>query len=290
MRASRPPPPRGPVLPASPEAYESSRGGEPGISGGDGDRTHYLLHAMQALYQLSYAPVGRGDGTRGYVTDPVCRASVASVAMADAPPKFRYNATLANEIERRWQDRWEAERVFWTPNRTGLLAEDPRGLADRPPLFVLDMFPYPSGKGLHVGHPLGFIATDVYGALPAHERLQRAARDGLRRVRAARPSSTRCRPGQHPRVTTEQNIATMKAQLRALGLAHDPRRGPGHHRRVVLPLDAVDLPADLQLLVRRGRGSGAADRRAGRGVPQRRAPDARRHPVRRPGPARPAAS
>ena len=52
--------------------------------------------------------------------------------------------------------------MFWTPNRTGLLAEDPRHLADRPSLFVLDMFPYPSGVGLHVGHPLGYIATDVY--------------------------------------------------------------------------------------------------------------------------------
>ena len=180
---------------------------------------------MQALYQLSYAPVGRGDGTRGYVTDPVCRASVASVAMADAPPKFRYNATLANEIERRWQDRWEAERVFWTPNRTGLLAEDPRGLAVRPPLFVLDMFPYPSGKGLHVGHPLGFIATDVWA------RFQRM--NGFNVLHAmgydafGLPAEQYAvQTGQHPRVTTEQNIATMKAQLRALGLAHDPRRGP----------------------------------------------------------------
>ncbi|MDQ1512107.1 MAG: leucyl-tRNA synthetase, partial [Actinomycetota bacterium] len=73
-------------------------------------------------------------------------------ARADDIPKHRYTAALAGEIERVWQDRWDAEHVFWTPNRTGLLSEDPRHLADRPSRFVLDMFPYPSGIGLHVGH------------------------------------------------------------------------------------------------------------------------------------------
>jgi leucyl-tRNA synthetase len=145
--------------------------------------------------------------------------------MPEEPPKFRYNATLANEIEERWQDRWEEGRVFWTPNTEGLLAEDPRGLRDRPPLFLLDMFPYPSGVGLHVGHPLGFIGTDVYG------RFQRM--NGFNVLHAmgfdafGLPAEQfAVQTGQHPRVTTEQNIATMKAQLRALGLAHDPRRGP----------------------------------------------------------------
>ena len=103
----------------------------------------------------------------------------------DIPP-FRYHAALANEIEHRWQDRWDAEHVFETPNRTGLLSEDPRGLAERPPLFVLDMFPYPSGVGLHVGHPLGYIAHRRVRPLPADERLQRPPHDGLRRVRPAR--------------------------------------------------------------------------------------------------------
>jgi leucyl-tRNA synthetase len=145
--------------------------------------------------------------------------------MADEPPKFRYSAALANEIERRWQDRWEEDRVFWTPNRTGLLSEDPRGLRERPELFVLDMFPYPSGKGLHVGHPLGFIGTDVYG------RFQRMnGRNVLHSMGfdafGLPAEQYAVQTGQHPRVTTEQNIATMKAQLRALGLAHDPRRGP----------------------------------------------------------------
>jgi len=145
--------------------------------------------------------------------------------MVDEAPPQRYTAALANEIERRWQDRWEEQRVFHTPNRTGLLSEDPRHLADRPHLFVLDMFPYPSGVGLHVGHPLGFIATDVYA------RFQRM--NGFNVLHAmgfdafGLPAEQYAvQTGTHPRVTTEQNIATYRRQLRALGLAHDPRRGP----------------------------------------------------------------
>jgi leucyl-tRNA synthetase len=145
--------------------------------------------------------------------------------MADEVPPQRYTAALANEIEHRWQDRWDEEHVFFTPNRTGLLSEDPRHLADRPSLFVLDMFPYPSGVGLHVGHPLGFIATDVYA------RFQRM--NGFNVLHAmgydafGLPAEQfAVQTGTHPRVTTEQNIANMKRQLRALGLGHDPRRGP----------------------------------------------------------------
>ena len=155
----------------------------------------------------------------------------------------------------------------------------------RPSLFVLDMFPYPSGMGLHVGHPLGYIATDVYA------RFQRM--NGFNVLHAmgydafGLPAEQYAvQTGQHPRVTTEQNIATMKRQLRALGLGARPAARSGHDRRVVLPLDAVDLPADLQLLVRRRRRSGPPDRGTRRRVPSRRAADARRLPVRRPGASR----
>jgi leucyl-tRNA synthetase len=139
---------------------------------------------------------------------------------SDERPKFRYHR-LANEIEARWQDRWDAEHTFWAPNPTGLLAEGADRVAGRDPVFVLDMFPYPSGKGLHVGHPLGYIGTDVYA------RFQRM--NGLNVLHAmgydafGLPAEQYAvQTGQHPRVTTEQNIATMKRQLRALGLAHDP--------------------------------------------------------------------
>src|SRR5262245_27290829 len=94
---------------------------------------------------------GSERGRSGRARSAMSGATVSE--RADDIPAHRYTAALANEIERAWQDRWDAEHVFWTPNRTGLLAEDPRGVAERPNVFVLDMFPYPSGVGLHVGHP-----------------------------------------------------------------------------------------------------------------------------------------
>jgi leucyl-tRNA synthetase len=146
------------------------------------------------------------------------------VTRADDIPAHRYDAKLANEIEAKWQDVWERNHTFWTPNRTGLLAEDPQGVAGRDPLYVLDMFPYPSGVGLHVGHPLGYIATDVFARfqrMNGRNVLHAMGYDafGLPAEQYA------VQTGQHPRVTTEQNIATMRRQLRALGLGHDPRRG-----------------------------------------------------------------
>ncbi len=151
--------------------------------------------------------------------------------MSDAEPAFRYTAALAAEIEQRWQDRWEAAGTFHAPNPAGELAgapargvaEQARGVAEQPKLYVLDMFPYPSGSGLHVGHPLGYIATDVIG------RFHRM--DGVNVLHAlgydafGLPAEQYAvQTGQHPRVTTEANIATMRRQLRRLGLAHDDRR------------------------------------------------------------------
>ena len=83
------------------------------------------------------------------------------VAGESAPP-YRYTAALAAQIETHWQDRWDREHIFEAPNPAGPMAE-PEKVAARPKKYVLDMFPYPSGIGLHVGHPLGYIATDVFG-------------------------------------------------------------------------------------------------------------------------------
>src|SRR2546430_328322 len=143
---------------------------------------------------------------------------------ADEAPPYRYNARLANEIEERWQDRWEEERTFWTPNPTGPLADGYERVADRSKLYVLDMFPYPSGAGLHVGHPLGYIGTDVYARfqrMTGHNVLHAMGYDAFGLPAEQYALET----GQHPRVTTDQNIATMRRQLRRLGLGHDPRRG-----------------------------------------------------------------
>lgn len=147
---------------------------------------------------------------------------MTEAAASDIPP-FRYTAALADEIERRWQDIWEREGTFHAPNPTGPLAdpEHPRAGAEK--LYVLDMFPYPSGAGLHVGHPLGYIGTDCFA------RYQRmAGRNVLHAMGfdafGLPAEQYAVQTGTHPRTTTEANIARYKAQLRRLGLAHDERR------------------------------------------------------------------
>jgi leucyl-tRNA synthetase len=88
--------------------------------------------------------------------------------MDEGTPRFGYDARLANEIELRWQDRWEREGTFRSPNPPGAEGPDPlsdgfANVAGRPKFYLIDFFPYPSGIGLHVGHPLGYIGTDVFG-------------------------------------------------------------------------------------------------------------------------------
>jgi leucyl-tRNA synthetase len=141
----------------------------------------------------------------------------------DAIPEFRYNARLANEIEAKWQDYWDEHHTFWTPNPAGALEEGFDAVADRPKLFVMDMFPYPSGAGLHVGHPLGYIGTDVFARfnrMNGRNVLHPLGYDAFGLPAEQYALET----GQHPRNATEVNIATMRRQLRALGLGHDPRR------------------------------------------------------------------
>ena len=82
------------------------------------------------------------------------------------------------------------------------------------------MFPYPSGAGLHVGHPEGYTATDILRPLPAHERLQRPAPMGWDAF-GLPAEQYAIKTGQHPRVTTEKNIATFRRQIAMLGLGYD---------------------------------------------------------------------
>ncbi|MGH3636537.1 MAG: class I tRNA ligase family protein, partial [Mycobacterium sp.] len=77
-------------------------------------------------------------------------------------PRYRYTADLADGIERAWQDNWVRWRTFNVANPVGSLAPTDGSTVPEDKMFVQDMFPYPSGEGLHVGHPLGYIATDVY--------------------------------------------------------------------------------------------------------------------------------
>ncbi len=139
---------------------------------------------------------------------------------APAEPAQRYTAALAGEIEQKWQDRWDALGTFHADNPVGDLAGP---LAGRDPYFILDMFPYPSGKGLHVGHPLGYIATDTLA------RFRRMKGDNVLYTMGydafGLPAEQYAvQTGQHPAVTTDQNIANMRRQLRRMGLSHDPRR------------------------------------------------------------------
>ena len=149
----------------------------------------------------------------------------AGAGMADVgdQPRFRYNARLANEIELHWQDHWEAAGTFAAPNPGGPLAAGFGRVAGRPKFMIMDMFPYPSGSGLHVGHPLGYIATDVYARylrMTGHNVLHPFGFDAFGLPAEQYAIDT----GHHPKVTTEHNIAAMKRQLRRLGLGHDLRR------------------------------------------------------------------
>jgi leucyl-tRNA synthetase len=157
----------------------------------------------------------------------------AEQTSGDVPP-HRYTPALAHQIELAWQDRWEREGTFHTPNPTGRLSAGFEKVADRPKFFVMDMFPYPSGLGLHVGHPLGYLGTDVtsrFRRMDGDNVLHPMGYDafGLPAEQYA------VQTGQHPRVTTEANIEAIRAQLRRLGVDHDERRSfatidPGYYK------------------------------------------------------------
>ncbi|MEW2017198.1 leucine--tRNA ligase [Rhodococcus sp. NPDC076796] len=140
-------------------------------------------------------------------------------APTESAPEYRYTAELAGHIEEQWQDLWETQGTFDAPNPVGTLAGD----VPKDKLFVQDMFPYPSGSGLHVGHPLGYIATDVFARY--HRMQGRNVLHALGYDAFGLPAEQYAvQTGTHPRSTTEDNITNMRRQLRRLGLGHDRRR------------------------------------------------------------------
>src|SRR5438874_3589945 len=111
------------------------------------------------------------------------------------------------DIEKNWQKKWIDEGVYKVPNQS-----------DKPKYYVLDMFPYPSGAGLHVGHPLGYIASDIYARykrLKGFNVLHPMGYDsfGLPAEQYA------IQTGQHPAITTEQNIARYREQMDKIGFS-----------------------------------------------------------------------
>lgn len=138
-------------------------------------------------------------------------------------PPHRYTARVAQEIELRWQKLWAEDHTFEVPNPVGDLADGFSEVADRQKFFVMDMFPYPSGAGLHVGHPLGYIGSDVfarYMRMLGHLVLHPFGYDAFGLPAEQYAIET----GQHPAITTHANIDNMRRQLQRLGLMHDPRR------------------------------------------------------------------
>src|SRR5882757_5217503 len=117
-----------------------------------------------------------------------------------------------NEIDARWQKYWAENKTFAAQNHSA-----------KPKYYVLDMFPYPSGAGLHVGHPLGYIASDIYARfkrLKGFNVLHPMGYDafGLPAEQYA------IQTGQHPAVTTEQNINRYREQLDKIGFSFDGDR------------------------------------------------------------------
>lgn len=146
----------------------------------------------------------------------------AAAPDSDAPP-YRYTAALAGRIEGEWQENWAKLGTFNVPNPVGSLAPEDGAAVPDDKLFVQDMFPYPSGEGLHVGHPLGYIATDVYARyfrMTGRNVLHALGFDafGLPAEQYA------VQTGTHPRTRTEANVVNFRRQLGRLGLGHDSRR------------------------------------------------------------------
>ena len=114
-----------------------------------------------------------------------------------------------NEIEPKWQQQWKDSNTYKVSNNS-----------DKPKYYVLDMFPYPSGAGLHVGHPLGYIASDIYSRykrLKGFNVLHPMGFDSFGLPAEQYAIET----GQHPAETTKKNIATFKSQLDKIGFCYD---------------------------------------------------------------------
>ena len=123
---------------------------------------------------------------------------------------MKYNP---NEIEARWQKYWSENQTF--------AANNPRGFeGEKPKYYVLDMFPYPSGAGLHVGHPLGYIASDIYARYKRHKGFNVLHPQGYDSF-GLPAEQYAIQTGQHPDKTTKENIARYREQLDRIGFSFD---------------------------------------------------------------------
>jgi leucyl-tRNA synthetase len=114
-----------------------------------------------------------------------------------------------NDIEKKWQQYWAEHQTFKASNNS-----------DKPKYYVLDMFPYPSGAGLHVGHPLGYIASDIYARYKRHKGFNVLHPQGYDSF-GLPAEQYAIQTGQHPALTTEENIKTYRRQLDQIGFSFD---------------------------------------------------------------------
>ncbi|GAB4158804.1 MAG: leucine--tRNA ligase [Winogradskyella sp.] len=114
-----------------------------------------------------------------------------------------------NDIEKKWQKIWAERQTFKASNNS-----------DKPKYYVLDMFPYPSGAGLHVGHPLGYIASDIYARYKRHKGFNVLHPQGYDSF-GLPAEQYAIQTGQHPAITTEANIKTYRRQLDQIGFSFD---------------------------------------------------------------------
>lgn len=112
-------------------------------------------------------------------------------------------------IEKKWQKYWEENQVFKAENES-----------DKPKYYVLDMFPYPSGAGLHVGHPLGYIASDIFSRYMRNKGYNVLHPMGFDAF-GLPAEQYAIQTGQHPAITTKENIARYKSQLKNIGFSFD---------------------------------------------------------------------
>ena len=170
-----------------------------------GEQKYKIIHCNISLSGLKKRFIPKSPETDANIHKDFL-ISLAKVSSPIHPGKMEYQF---NEIEQKWQKYWEENQTFKTET-------DP----SRPKYYVLDMFPYPSGAGLHVGHPLGYIASDIYARykrLTGFNVLHPMGFDafGLPAEQYA------IQTGTHPAVTTRKNIKRYREQLDKIGFSFD---------------------------------------------------------------------
>lgn len=144
----------------------------------------------------------------------IVRCSVNEIEEQKQKQQVVKRAYPFHEIEPKWQSYWENNRTFRTPDEID---------TSKPKFYVLDMFPYPSGAGLHVGHPLGYTATDILARLKrmqGYNVLHPMGWDAFGLPAEQYAIET----GTHPKITTLRNINRFRTQLKSLGFSYDWNR------------------------------------------------------------------